>query len=130
MSDNEINGHPMKLLFRFFTIMYIAAPAAVVPFFAYRIGNYYLLLGIAFSYFASFTAISGRLKGFTPLFLLLCIGFWLSQGFSIYQYVTFFFFCSLGGYLLAGIADAYFTEINRGEEIELMETSNEFGDRT
>jgi hypothetical protein len=97
----------MKLMFGLFAFLYMVSPLVVVPTFAYLEGNYYLLLGILFSYFASYTAISGQLKGFIYLFLLLSIGFWLSSGFSVYQYITFFFFCSLGGYLLAAIADAY-----------------------
>ena len=103
----------MKVLFNIFVMLYMVGPLVVIPILAYRADNYYLLFGIAFSYFASFTTVSGILKGFIPLFLLLCLGFWLSQGFSIYQYVTFFFFCSLSGYVLAAIADAYNSENRR-----------------
>lgn len=103
----------MKLIFGFFALLYMLFPLIVIPIFAYFEGNWYLLFGILFSYFASYTAVSGQLKSFIYLFLLLCIGSWLKTGFSFYQYITFFFFCSLGGFLFAAIADAYDSQIKR-----------------
>ena len=112
----------MKLLLNLFAFLYMAGPLVIIPFLAYLEGNYYLLFGIPFSYFASYTVVSGKLKGFIYLFTLLCIGFWIASGFSIYQYITFFFFCSLGGYLLAAIADSYYSEIEcEAEDLELEE---------
>jgi hypothetical protein len=36
---------------------------------------------------------------------VLCIGVWFGNGFSFHQYITFFFFCSLSGYLFFGLAE-------------------------
>jgi hypothetical protein len=82
-------------------------PLFAVPYWAYSNDNWYLLFGIPFSYFGSYTSFSPRLKSFIFLFTILCIGVWIKTGFNIHQYITFFFFCSLWGYLIAKIAEAY-----------------------
>ena len=37
---------------------------------------------------------------------MLCIGVWLKLGFSFHQYITFFFFCALWGYLFFYLAES------------------------
>jgi hypothetical protein len=104
----------MKGMFKLFAFLYMIIPLIVIPYWAYANANWYLLFGILFSYFGSYTSFSPRLKGFTPLFLLLCIGVWIGKGFSIHQYITFFFFCSLWGYIMAKIAEEYDQQSKRG----------------
>lgn len=104
----------MKFMFNLFAFLYMAAPLIIVPYWAYLNDNCYLLFGILFSWFASYTTFSPRLRGFIFLFTMLCLGFWLMIGFSIHQYITFFFFCSLGGYLFAQIAEQYDQDSKRG----------------
>lgn len=112
----------MKFMFNLFAMLYMVAPLIIVPYWAYSNDNWYLLFGILFSWFASFTSVSRKLKSFIFLFTMLCIGSWLRSGFSIHQYITFFFFCSLGGYLFAQIAEEYDQESKRGT----MENDSEF----
>gem|GEM_PF-2280798 len=97
----------MKVMFKIFVFLYMVVPLIVIPYWAYTNDNWYLLFGILFSYFASYTSFSKRLRGFIFLFLMLCIGFWIKSGFSINQYLTFFFFCSLWGYIMTQIAEQY-----------------------
>jgi hypothetical protein len=40
------------------------------------------------------------------LFFALCVGVWLKLGFSFHQYITFFFFSALWGYLLFELAES------------------------
>lgn len=103
----------MRIMFNLFAFLYMVAPLIVVPYWAYSNSNGYLLFGILFSWFASFTTFKPKLKKFIIIFTMLCIGFWLKSGFSIHQYITFFFFCSLGGYLFAQIAEEYNQQLNK-----------------
>jgi len=89
-------------------------PLIAVPYWAYSNDNWYLLFGIPFSCFGSYTSFSPRLKSFIFLFTILCIGVWIATGFSIHQYITFFFFCSLWGYLIAKIAEEYDQQSKKG----------------
>lgn len=97
----------MKSMFKLFAFLYMFAPLIIVPYWAYSNDNWYFLFGIAFSYAGSYSSFAPRLKSFIFLFALLSIGVWLKTGFSIHQYITFFFFCSLWGYLTAKIAEEY-----------------------
>ena len=97
----------MKYMFNLFVILYAFAPLVAIPYWAYSNDNWYLLFGIAFSYFGSYSAFSPRLKSFIFIFTILSLGVWIGEGFSIHQYITFFFFCSLWGYLTAKIAEEY-----------------------
>lgn len=97
----------MRSLFNFFALLYMIGPLVIIPCWAYSNGNYYLLFGILFSWLGSYASLNKSLKGFIFVFQLICIGFWIKSEFSIHQYITFFFFCTLGGYLTAQIADEY-----------------------
>jgi hypothetical protein len=71
-----------------------------------------LLLGIVVSYLASLCA---QTKVFPfYLALLFCIGFWIRSGFSIHQYLTFFFLCAAWGHVMWMLAEAYDQESKRG----------------
>lgn len=101
----------MKVMLNIFAMLYLVSPLIIVPAFAYIESNPYLLFGVLFSYAAGCLVIIERFKSFIPLFLLLCIGVWARTGFSFYQYVTFFFFCSLSGHLFAAIADRHYLSV-------------------
>jgi len=94
-----------KAIFSMFVLLYTLAPLILVPIWAYHERNAWLLAGIPASYIASYSA-AARSKLLIFLFLLLCIGVWLGNGFSFHQYITFFFFCSLSGYLFFGLAES------------------------
>lgn len=114
----------MKFMFNLFAFLYIVSPLIVIPYWAYLNDNWYLLLGILFSWFASYTTFSPKFKGFIFLYTFLCIGIWVKISFSIHQYITFFFFCSLGGYLFAKIAEEYSQESKKGtleNDLEFMD---------
>jgi hypothetical protein len=97
----------MKYMSKLFFVLYVFAPLIAIPYWAYSNANWYLLFGIAFSYFGSYSASSPRLKSYIFLFTIISLGVWIGEGFSIHQYITFFFFCSLWGYLTAKIAEEY-----------------------
>ena len=101
-------------MFKLFAFLYMIAPLLVIPYWAYFNDNWYLLFGIPFSYLGSYSSFSPRLKSFIFLFTIVCIGVWIGTGFSIHQYITFFFFCSLWGYLITQIAEEYDQESKRG----------------
>jgi hypothetical protein len=93
-----------KTIFNIFVILYTIAPVILISFWAYREQNGWLLLGIPISYIASYSAAADSKLVF--LFLALCIGVWLKLGFSFHQYITFFFFCALWGYLFFELAES------------------------
>lgn len=100
-----------KTISDIFVLLYMAAPVIIVPVFAYYADNWWLLLGITFSYtfsyFATFTNSAHRDKWKSTLilfYLSLCVIYWITTEFNFYSYITFFFFCSLWGTLLLLIA--------------------------
>ena len=99
-------------IFLVFWLLYFVAPLLLVPIFAYSAGNAWLLFGILFSYVG--TASAPSRSSVVTLATLGMIGFWLSQGFSIYQYATFYYFCALWGFLMYRFAEAYDQERKRG----------------
>jgi hypothetical protein len=92
-----ITSRVLKAIFGIFVLLYSLAPLILVPIWAYHERNAWLLVGIPVSYIASYSAAVNSKLVF--LFLMLCVGVWLWNGFSFHQYITFFFFCSLWGYL-------------------------------
>lgn len=97
----------LRILFKLVVFLYMFAPLIAVPYWAYSNYNCYLLFGIPFSYLGSYTSFSPRLKSFIFLFTMFSIGGWIKTGFNIHQYITFFFICSLWGYVIAKIAEGY-----------------------
>jgi len=93
-----------KAIFNIFVVFYTIAPLILIPIWAYHERNAWLLVGIPVSYIASYSAAAHSKLIF--LFLMLCIGVWLKAGFSFHQYITFFFFCSLWGYLFFQLAES------------------------
>jgi hypothetical protein len=93
-----------KAIFNIFVLLYSFAPLILIPIWAYHERNAWLLVGIAVSYIASYSAAARSKLIF--LFLLLCIGVWLKAGFNFHQYITFFFFCALCGYLFFQLAES------------------------
>jgi hypothetical protein len=112
-----------KAIFNILAMLYTVAPLIIVPLFAYHAGNWWLLIGIAVSYLASFSA-ANRSK-IIFLFACFCTGFWIFSGFSIYQYITFYFFCALWGYMLFQMAESAQTEYAIQSLIESPELFNE-----
>jgi hypothetical protein len=97
-----------KAIFSFFVLLYTVAPLILIPIWTYHERNAWLLIGIPVSYAASYSAAAHSKIIF--LFLMLCIGVWLKVGFSFHQYITFFFFCSLWGYLFFELAESTQTQ--------------------
>jgi hypothetical protein len=89
----ELNA--MAFLFKVNVLLYTVAPVVLIPCWAYYEDNWWLLFGIPVSYMGSLSA-AFRAK-LVILFSLLCVGVWLGVGFSIHQYITFFFFCAWWG---------------------------------
>ncbi|MEY2520074.1 MAG: hypothetical protein QOF24_1833 [Verrucomicrobiota bacterium] len=97
-----------KAIFSIFVLLYTISPLILVPIWAYHERNAWLLLGIPVSYIASYSAAAHSKLIF--LLQVLCIGVWLKAGFSFHQYITFFFFCSLWGYLFFQVAESTQTQ--------------------
>ncbi len=112
-------GEPSKLLygsrkamFNIYVILYMVAPVIIIPILAYKANDWWLLFGIAFNYLFTHFATwannkySGKWKSnMIYYFLVFCIAYWIKTGFSFYDYVTFFFFCSLWGTFFFKVAD-------------------------
>ena len=93
-----------KAIFNLLVLLYTVAPLFLVSGWAFRERNWWLLIGIPVCYVATYSATRGSKTIF--LFLCVCIGVWIRSGFSIHQYITFFFFCSLWGYLFFQLAES------------------------
>lgn len=93
-----------KVIFNFLVLLYTLAPPVLISAWALYENNWWLLLGIPVSYAASYSA--ARRSKLIFLFLFLCIGVWIKNGFSIRQYITFFFFCALWGYMIFQMAES------------------------
>jgi hypothetical protein len=111
-------GEPYQLLkgarwamFTFLAMLYTVAPLIIISLWAYHVGNWWLLAGIAVSYVASASA--GQASRIIFVFNCYCIGFWIHNGFSIYHYTTFYFFCALWGYMIYQLADTVQTSCAR-----------------
>lgn len=102
----------MRFLRNAFVLLYSIGPLLLVPYFAFRFGNWWLLFGIPISYLATLGAQTKAPPFY--LALLVCIGFWIKSGFSIHQYITFFFLCAAWGHLMWMFAEAYDQESKRG----------------
>jgi hypothetical protein len=84
-------------------LIFYAGTFLVIPYLSYQNGNWWLLIG-------SLVSLSGMIASpsIVGLYACLCIGVWIGQGFSFYQYVTFFFFCLLWGSITSHIGYAYY----------------------
>lgn len=104
-----------KTIFNILVILYMVAPIIIVPLWAYHQSDWWLLLGIAFSYTFTFFAIYTTatipirfrwLKNIIIFFTLFSIGYWFKNSFHIQDYLTFFYFCSLWGSALFQMAES------------------------
>ncbi len=84
----------------------------VVSYLAYNNQNWFLLFGILFSYLGS--VVAAYKSKIIYLAILFCVGFLIISGFDFYQYVTFFFFCLLSGYIIFLIAEEFDQQSKRG----------------
>ena len=141
-----VNGEPSDLIrgperfvFNSFVMAYMAAPLVVVPLWAYHVGDWWVLMGILFSAWGTYSGIAkscgtpkplilpcvifplwAYMSGFWWLLLgipfsrlctaivamlFLAAGAWFRDGFSIHQYTTLFFCCTLWGRAFFGLAD-------------------------
>ena len=102
-----------KTAFNLHVLLYMYAPLIIVPLLAYHADNWWLLFGIALSpLFAHFAAwkdakAPGKWKANIIFYFgLVCIGYWFINGFHFYDYITFYFFCSLWGYFFFRTAES------------------------
>ena len=100
---NQILRGVRKALFNTFGLLYLAAPPIIISWWAYHERNWWLLIGIIVSYLGTLSA--ARKSKAIFLFICLCLGVWFKLGFSIHQYITFYFFCSLWGYFFFELAE-------------------------
>lgn len=85
---------------------YMIAPIILVPLIAYKYDDWYLLFGIAFSYFSTFLALrKQQWQWAAPL--LFMFWYWYKNGFHIDDYVNFFWLCLLWGGWMYSLAVGY-----------------------
>ncbi len=95
-----------KGLFYTCLLGYMIAPIIFVPLIAYKYDNWYLLFGIAFSYFSTFLALrKQQWQWAAPL--LFMFWYWYKNGFHIDDYVNFFWLCLLWGGWMYSLAVGY-----------------------
>lgn len=85
-----------------FATLNIGIPLIVIPLVAYKFDNWWLLFGILLALIGSFISIMKGGYTFVSLATLFCIGFWIKGGFNIHQYVTFYYFSFLFGFIFYG----------------------------
>ena len=107
----ELLKGPRWAMFTFFALLYQVAPVVLVLLWAYHIGTWWLLFGIAFSYLGSASA--GKYSRNIFLFGCYCLGFWIRNGFNTHDYTTFYFLCASSGYMLWHLADTVRTSCAR-----------------
>ncbi len=83
--------------FLFYMLLYSVAPLIAIPIWAYHAGSWWLLLGIPVTYLAAILA--AYHSKLINLFTCICIGVWIRLGFSIHQYITFYFICAIWGHI-------------------------------
>jgi hypothetical protein len=114
-----------SIFFGFFTM---GAPLIAVPLIAYKFHNWWVLIGIVAAFIGASIAEVKRMHLLFYLAAMFCIGFWIRTGFNIHQYVTFFFFCLLFGFMFYQITMAYRSTVltmKKEIDMELEKVTNE-----
>ena len=106
-----------RIMGTLFAFLAVISPLIIVPIASYKLGNWWLLLGML-SCFAGVLLGGSTNKSILPLFTLFCIGYWLRNGFSLGQHLTFHFFCALYTYLCYRIMKEY-SKLKAARELEL-----------
>ncbi len=88
----------MKSKLLIYLILYVLVPLVLVPLYCYKTGNWYLAFGIPL-YYAGFIISKYHQWIFLPIPIIFAIWFWYTFGFSLTNFVTFYFTC-----LMLGIA--------------------------
>jgi hypothetical protein len=102
---NQFLAFPEKLLFEILCLSYTVFPIILISIWAYLNRSWWSLIGIPISYLGAFSGASkSKLIYF---FLCICIWNWLTHGFDIHQFCTFYFFCALWGYALFNVAEGF-----------------------
>ncbi|MCX6243482.1 MAG: hypothetical protein NTU98_02160 [Bacteroidetes bacterium] len=97
-----------KIYFSIYCMIYQIVPLLLLPLLSLLEKNWWLLLGIGFSYFGSlfsakFVSQSKKQNSIGGLLLLIFVIFWITLGFS--NYFTIFTLCFLFGFIFFHIAD-------------------------
>jgi hypothetical protein len=98
-----LRGGLRKTTFDLLSLLYMAGPLIFTPLWAYQVRNWWLLIGIPVSYLA--TASAGRYSRMIFYFGCYWVGFVIHNGFSVFHFTTFYFFCAVCGYMLWQLAD-------------------------
>jgi hypothetical protein len=96
----------MKPIYKLLTVSYIILPLILIPLAASKANAPYLMLGIFLSYIGSWCVFTG----FDVIVILGFLGIlyvWSTQGINLFDYLTFYYCCLSGGYLLTKVAVKY-----------------------
>lgn len=102
-----------KIILNILVLLYMWIPFIIIPLLAYFAANWWLLFAVVlsplFAHFAAWKNAKAPEKWKANIiiyFTLFCIGYWIKNGFHFFDYITFFFFCSLWGHLLFLMAES------------------------
>jgi hypothetical protein len=100
----------MKSMYYLFLIIWIVAPLILIPFWSNIHDDWYFLIGIAFWFLGVFLA-----KNENKLILVITpalIIYWFIKGFHFSDYITFFYFSLMAGYVMFSIARGYNSQMD------------------
>lgn len=86
----------MKSKLLIFFVLYVLVPLVLIPLYCYKAGNWYLLFGVPL-YYAGFIISKYHQWIFLPIPLIFAAWYWFTFGFSLTNYVTFYFVALMAG---------------------------------
>src|SRR4051794_12220781 len=90
-----------------FLLLYILVPGVIIPLFVVKTGGWFGLFGILF-YFSGLIISRFKQWIFLPIPLLFCLWYWYTYGFSLTDYVAFYFACIVCGIVLYELKRSYY----------------------
>jgi hypothetical protein len=117
-----------KILFYICVWGYMIMPLILIPIFAYEYDNWYLLFGLAFSYFSTFLALKKK-SWLWAAPLIPMIIFWIKTGFHMSNYFTFFYICAVWGGWMYSLAIGYEDEFAKIQILKNPELFNDLSEK-
>ena len=97
----------MKAKLIHFLLIYILVPILIIPLFVFKTGKWFALFGILF-YFTGLIISRFKQWIFLPIPLFFCFWYWYTYGFSLTDYVAFYFACLVSGTVFYEVKESYY----------------------
>ena len=117
-----------KIIFSICVFAYMIAPLLLVPIFAYKYSNWYLLFGIAFCYLSTFLEMRKIIKFIYAYCIFYLAWYWYDYGFHLDDYGNFFGLCIFWGSSFYYIATIIEDEFAKGEIVKNEELFNKLSE--